>query len=201
MDIDRPDDSILASMKSKTRYNIGLSRRRGVRVVDAPFERLDEWYALYSETAARQGLVRHDEEYFRTLLRLREGCKQNCPEFHLLMAEADGAPLAGIILALYGPRATYLYGASTREKKECMPSYALQWKAMQLAKRRGCTHYDLFGVPPANDPAHRMHGLYRFKTGFGGSYLHKRGCWDYPFDPRAYECYMSYEGTAGGYYA
>lgn len=58
-----------------------------------------------------------------------------------------------------------------------MPTYALQWCAMQTARRAGCSEYDLFGVAPNADPSHPMHGLYRFKTGFGGQMYHQMGCW------------------------
>ncbi len=32
----------------------------------------------------------------------------------------------------------------------------------------------------------RWHGLFRFKTRFGGTIRHLRGCWDYPFDEERY---------------
>jgi lipid II:glycine glycyltransferase (peptidoglycan interpeptide bridge formation enzyme) len=32
-----------------------------------------------------------------------------------------------------------------------------------------------------------MHGLLRFKTGFGGKIVRRRGCWDFPYDRRRYE--------------
>ena len=54
-----------------------------------------------------------------------------------------------------------------------MPTYALQLCAMQTARRAGCSEYDLFGVAPNADPSHPMHGLYRFKTGFGGQMYHQ----------------------------
>ncbi|HUW42094.1 MAG TPA: peptidoglycan bridge formation glycyltransferase FemA/FemB family protein [Rectinemataceae bacterium] len=201
LDIDDSDQAILASMKPKTRYNIGLARRKGVRVLEAPNGMLDDWYSLYEETARRQGLTLHPKDYFETLLRLGETAEGEAPEFHLLLAEAESRLVSGIIVALWGDRATYLYGASTREKKEYMPSYALQWHAIRLARRKGCREYDLFGLPPSKDPAHRMYGLYRFKTGFGGRYLHKRGCWDFPFDDQAYRLFSGYEGTLKGYFA
>jgi lipid II:glycine glycyltransferase (peptidoglycan interpeptide bridge formation enzyme) len=32
-----------------------------------------------------------------------------------------------------------------------------------------------------------MHGLLRFKTGFGGTVLRRRGCWDFAYDLRLYQ--------------
>jgi len=69
----------------------------------------------------------------------------------------------------------------------------LQWRAMQLAREKGCTEYDFFGISPDADPAHPMYGLYRFKSGFGGQVFHRMGCWDYPLDKRKYEYYSAME--------
>ena len=74
-----------------------------------------------------------------------------------------------------------------------MPTYALQWCAMQTARRAGCSEYDLFGVAPNADPSHPMHGLYRFKTGFGGQMYHQMGCWDYPLDMDGYRQFAARE--------
>ena len=35
-----------------------------------------------------------------------------------------------------------------------MPTYAVQWEAMRAAARAGCRDYDLWGMPPENDPDH-----------------------------------------------
>jgi len=67
-----------------------------------------------------------------------------------------------------------------------MASYSLQWKAMMDAKAKGCLVYDLFGIPPNEDPNHPMAGLYRLKTGFGGKIIHRPGSWDYPCKPFSY---------------
>ncbi len=63
-----------------------------------------------------------------------------------------------------------------------MPTYALQWEAIKIAKEYGCTEYDMFGVSPGPDHSHPMYGLYQFKTGFGGELFHHLGCWDYLLD-------------------
>ncbi len=81
-----------------------------------------------------------------------------------------------------------------------MAPYALQWTAMRNARRAGCRRYDLFGVPPAVEAGHPMHGLYRFKTGFGGTLVHRRGAWDYVYREREYQLYQAAESASSGYY-
>ena len=61
-----------------------------------------------------------------------------------------------------------------------MPNFLLQWTAMQDAKKYGSLYYDMYGMPPTDDENHPMHGLYLFKTGFGGKNIHRIGTFDVP---------------------
>jgi lipid II:glycine glycyltransferase (peptidoglycan interpeptide bridge formation enzyme) len=101
----------------------------------------------------------------------------------LYTAEHEGDTIAAIVVLFRGKQATYLYGASSNLKRSLMAPYALQWRAMQDAKALGCTQYDLYGIPPDENPDHPMAGLYRYKTGFGGRIIRRPGSWDYPYKP------------------
>ncbi|MGM0787100.1 MAG: lipid II:glycine glycyltransferase FemX [Thermodesulfobacteriota bacterium] len=196
----RPErDRILKRMKSKTRYNIRLAAKKGVRVYDAGIEGLPAWYELYRRTAARHAMSLNDLQYFESVFRVRSRDVDSPASVHLLLAESGGSPLAGIILAISGTRATYLYGASSWDHRNLMAPYAVQWEAICRAHKAGCSEYDLFGVSPTPDPAHPMYGLYRFKAGFGGFMLHRHGCWDYPLDEEAYEVYRTSEMAGNGF--
>jgi lipid II:glycine glycyltransferase (peptidoglycan interpeptide bridge formation enzyme) len=211
LDLGYEEESLLAAMKAKTRYNIGLAAKKGVRVEEGGAADLPAWYELYRQTARRDRITLHDYEYYRRQFDLAQsggaaaeggtGSGGPCgPELKLLLARHEGDLLAGIIVAVHGRAATYLYGASSDVKRNLMPAYALQWEAIRLARRRGCLTYDLFGIPPSPDPGHPMHGLYRFKTGFGGRVVHRPGCWDYPYRRAAYAAYALAERARAWYY-
>mgnify|MGYP003581746685 FL=1 len=200
LDLLRDEASLLKSMKSKTRYNIGLALRKGVTVSVAGPEQLERWYALYREAACRNNFFLHDIEHFRAVLSSRAENTQSPAEVCLLIAEHDKDPLAAMFLVITGNRGTYLYGASSSHKRNLMATYALQWKAITLAKEKGCSEYDMFGISPGPDPDHPMYGLYRFKTGFGGEIYHSMGCWDYPIDNRVYSYFAASELTRQGYH-
>ena len=193
-------DSILAKMKPKNRYNIGLSQRRGVTVRMASMQELPLWYALYTETAMRNQFFLHDIEYFRVVLTARANDSQSPADVFLLIAEHEAEPLAAMFLVMSGRRATYLYGASSSASRNFMATYALQWRAMELARQYQCSEYDMFGVSPSSDASHPMYGLYRFKTGFGGEQFHGMGCWDYPLLQDVYIHYASHEMRQQGYH-
>ncbi len=200
IDLDHNEDELLSAMKTKTRYNIRLAFRKGLEVSSEGAGGLDSWYRLYRETAERDRIAIHPESYYRTLFRLADEHPEDGLELELLMARSDGEAIAGIIVARFAGTSTYLYGASGNQKRNLMPAYALQWKAMEAARKAGCTRYDLFGIPPADDPAHPMHGLYRFKTGFGGEIIHRPGCWDHILRPLRAGAYRSLEKVRRWYF-
>jgi len=189
LDVDE-DVDILAAMKQKTRYNIGLARRRGVvaRAGTAADARL--FYDMMRATAERDAFAIHPLVYYRDFLELfTRG--ENAPG-RLLIAEYQGEPLAALVVTALGERAIYLYGASTNSHRELMPTYLLQWEAMLWARRRGCKTYDLWGVPDEDEATLEANfekrddglwGVYRFKRGFGGQVVRQIGAWVHVLSP------------------
>lgn len=194
VDIDRDDEAILASMKPKTRYNVRLSDKRGVLVREGGPRDLGTWLDLHAATAARKGLKAYPAEHFSPLTEPSSKASDAMPR--LLLAEQDGSALAAMFVLTSGGRATYLHGASADHGRQVMAPYALQWAAMRLARDEGCSSYDLFGVPPTPNSSHPMHGLYAFKTGFGGDMVHRQGAWDWPYDEARYQGYLASESSS-----
>lgn len=176
LDLRGSEEEILEGMHKKTRYNIRLAEKKGVVIREAEPEELPRWYELYRITSERDKISIHPESYYRGLF----STSADFPQYpvKLWLAEHEGQLLAGIITVKAGDRVTYLYGASSNEGRNLMPAYLLQWKAIQWAKDQGATSYDFFGIPPTGEEGHPMHGLYRFKTGFGGVIHHRLGAWD-----------------------
>jgi lipid II:glycine glycyltransferase (peptidoglycan interpeptide bridge formation enzyme) len=173
------DEQLLAGMHQKTRYSVRLASRKGVVVDrhsgdDRPA--LDEFYAMLAETSRRNEFGVHTADYYASFLR-------HFPERAVLfIARVDGHPAAGIIVATFGSDAIYMYGASDTKYRSLGAAFNLQFQAMQWGRAHGASYYDLWGIPeedPPKDNDHRDHvpatkgddwrGLYRFKTGFGGS--------------------------------
>ena len=188
------EDDILARMKQKTRYNIRLAARKGVRV--RAWDDVDAFYRLMTETGQRDGFGVHSVAYYRQAYDLFHPRG----EAELLVAEYEGEPLAALMVFARGARAWYFYGASTGKHRNKMPTYALQWEAMRWAKARGCREYDLWGVPDEDAETleaefTRRHedlwGVYRFKRGFGGV-LRRAPVWDRVYRPLLYSAYLAY---------
>ena len=199
LDLQQSADDMLAHMKSKWRYNIRLAEKKGVTVTafrgnDPDIESaLDCFYDLYRTTARRDGIAIHAKSYYRALLALSaDNREQGAPAVTLYIARHEGDALAAIMTLFCRREAVYLYGASGNCKRNLMPAYLLQWTAINDAKAYGCPVYDFYGIPPFADEQHPMHGLYLFKTGFGGAVVHRPGSVDMPVSP-FYPLYISAE--------
>ncbi len=217
VDLTGDDDKLLSRMRPKTRYNVRLAERRGVRVRRGRASDLGAWNALYADTARRNGMTPHGGEYFSAIVassgdgrpvaepsepgEAGEARGASGESVSMLLAEKDGEPLAAMFLTLSADGATYLYGASSSRDRQLMAPYALQWAAMREAKASGCASYDLFGVAPRPDPDHPLFGLYAFKSGFGGSMLHRQGSWDVAYDEPGYAAYAAMEAAGPGFTA
>lgn len=215
VDISRSEDEILASMKSKWRYNINLASRKGVQierigvnevsssvgvvsngnscdVASAQDEffsdlskKVDEFYEVYRVTSARDGIAIHSKQYYLDLLQRSAHEKfagNDVPLVRLYIARHEDDVLGAIITLVTRNESVYLYGASSNVKRNLMPNFLLQWTAMRDARSAGARIYDLYGIPPTDDARHPMHGLFLFKTGFGGKNIHRVGTFDVPLN-------------------
>jgi lipid II:glycine glycyltransferase (peptidoglycan interpeptide bridge formation enzyme) len=198
VDLRPGEEAILSAMKSKWRYNVRLAEKKGVVVESAGVEAVGEFYELYRATSRRDRIALHPERYYARLFELASERRRKglagTPDLRLFVARHEGRALAAIVTLFRGREAVYLYGASSDEDRNLMPAYALQWAAMRAAKAAGCARYDLFGIPPTEDPSHPMAGLYRFKTGFGGEIAHRAGSWDFPLRLPGWALFRAAEG-------
>jgi lipid II:glycine glycyltransferase (peptidoglycan interpeptide bridge formation enzyme) len=195
IDINGEEDDILVRMKSKTRYNIRLAERKDV-VVKTSAD-VEAYYNMMEITGQRDEFGVHSLAYYQRAYEL----------FHplglceLFIAEYEGTPLAGLIAFANGERAWYFYGASTNQERNRMPTYLIQWAAIKWARAKGCTHYDLWGVPDYpeetleadfTERSEGLWGVYRFKRGFGGEVKRAIGVWDKVYRPALYRAYRIY---------
>jgi len=189
IDITKPEEQLLAEMKSKTRYNIKLAEKKGVNVyaitnsqetkdkqisnfkfqISNPF---DEFLRLVKITARRNEISAHPEEYYRKMWEIIPSAN-----LKLYIAEYQEKIIATNLVLFYGQFATYLHGASDNDFREVMAPYLLQWQVIQDAKKNGCAFYDFGGVSSGStaldhsdlkrpDRYDSWKGITKFKLGF-----------------------------------
>ncbi len=173
----RSEEEVLASFHTKTRYNIRLAERKGVRVELCGEEAVEDFARLMLETGVRDGFVTRNADYFRAML-------QNLgAHARLYMAYYGTVPIAGTLAVHYGDKVWYLYGASSGEWRSLMPNYLLQWHMIKWAIELGSRIYDFRGVSGDLSEDNPLYGLYKFKKGFNGEFTEFAGEFDMKIKP------------------
>lgn len=195
VDLSGNESDWLNRMKPKTRYNIRLAEKKDVEVNEC--DQVDVFYDIMVSTGNRDQFGIHSLDYYRYVYQLfsSEG------KVILLMAYFLGQPLAGLMAFREGKRAWYFYGASNEIERNRMPTYLLQFKAMQWAAANGCSEYDLWGIPDFDEEfleanfqenSSGLWGVYRFKRGFGGAIKRYLSASDRVYIPFIYSIYKRF---------
>lgn len=187
------EETLLAGMKQKTRYNIRLAAKKGVVV--RPTDNVKGFYEMMLTTGDRDGFAVHSLDYYQKVFDIFSPSGK-CV---LLAAYYENTPLAYLMLFVSGNRSWYFYGASDNSQRNLMPTYLLQWEAMRWAKDHGALEYDLWGIPDADedeleenfsDRSDGLWGVYRFKRGFGGQIVRSSPAFIKVYKPLLYKLYL-----------
>ena len=193
VDLHGNEENVFNCMKPKTRYNIRLAGRKEVSVHAS--NDIDNFYCVMGVTSQREAFHVHSLEYYRCAYELFYP-KGMC---ELFVADFQGQSLAALMVFAFGKSAYYFYGASADVERNRKPTYPLQWEAIRWAKSKGCTEYDMWGIPDEamdvdDDEAEAredgLWGVYRFKRGFGGSIKKALRTLDRVYNPLLYKLYL-----------
>ncbi len=187
LDLTQSDDELMAKMKKKTRYNIGLAKRSGVVIAEqSNSEGFEAYLKLLDLTTKRQGFYSHDEKYHRNMWKVMS----EAGIAKILTATYEEKVIAAWILFIHNHTLYYPYGASSREHKQVMAPNLLMWEAIQFGKRNGCRSFDLWGaLGPDADPNDPWFGFHRFKAGYGGVLTEFVGSYDLVLEHQLYPWY------------
>lgn len=187
LDLRKSEEELLAQMKQKTRYNVNLSRKKGVVVSeDNSLNAFSQYLELLKETTKRQGFFAHNVEYHKKMWQILypSGIA------HLLKATLNNEMLAGWILFVFNKILYYPYGASSTKFRNLMASSLLMWEAIRFGKASGCEVFDMWGsLGPNPDPRDPWSGFHRFKEGYGGRLVEFVGSFDLVLNPKLYGWY------------
>lgn len=182
-DIYEPFEKISKQFHEKTRYNIRVAEKHGVRVERARGEKLSaelhRILGLYASTGERHNIAALPAAELRALI----------AQCDVWVAWHEHTIIATSFHIGCGDTYTYLHGASLYEARAFMGPYALHAAAISFAHEQGFTKYDWWGVAPEGDASHPLAGVTRFKTGFGGQIFDAAGTYDIAIDRLRYALY------------
>jgi lipid II:glycine glycyltransferase (peptidoglycan interpeptide bridge formation enzyme) len=163
--IPKDPEEHLKTLPQDTFSGVLHAQRHGVEIETLSSKSLDigrafeEFLKLLEDTSMRHGFSLAPAAFYRILL-------LDLPAY-LLLARHESTPVAGAIVAIFGDEAYYLYGAFTPEEENLHALDLVHWAAIDLARRAGCLHYDLWGMPYR--PSLGYWGFDPYKKRLGGT--------------------------------
>jgi peptidoglycan pentaglycine glycine transferase (the first glycine) len=196
VNVTESDDEILSRMSQSTRRKVRISQRKGVEYYFGTRDDMQTFVDMVETTGDRNEFGVHQADYYNMAydLFVEDGSAA------LILAKHEEDPLAGIMVFGDGRTAWYLYGASTRTKRNLMATYGVQWEAIKWARSRGYHEYDMWGIPDEDegtledefkDRSDGLWGVYGFKRGWGGEVVRSAGAWDKIYNPLIYTAYWT----------
>jgi len=197
LDISKSEEEILAEMKQKTRYNIKLAEKKGVKIYDSREEKyIEEFLRLVKIMSQRDKITSHPDAYYRKMFEIIPS-----EILKLYVAEYEGKIIAANLVLFFGKTATYMHGASDNEHRSVMAPYLLQWQQILDAKKAGCERYDFGGVRTQPHPSPLLvkergtswKGITKFKIGFAPNInpVQFPGCYDIILKQGKYNLYRA----------
>ncbi|MFA5129796.1 MAG: peptidoglycan bridge formation glycyltransferase FemA/FemB family protein [Patescibacteria group bacterium] len=196
IDLMQSEETLLAAMHEKTRYNIRLAERKGVTVRLSASERdVAAFLRLNSETVERDLFVSQSADYIQKTYDFLRPLGMAA----IRIAEFEGRALAANMEIRFGDTVTYLYGASSSSDRNLMAPFALHWSAIKEAKADGYRLYDMYGVNPTDHASSYFkpswEGITRFKLGWGGRRIDFIGTWELPARKFLYRIARAFQGV------
>jgi len=161
LSLKQDEDEILKNFADKTRYNINLSKRKGVEI-SFQDQYSPEFYNLIKKTSKRDGFQEFEEKHYKKLFDF------NSKDFKvkLCLANYNNRIIGAGILVMFGGKGQCIHSGSDWEYRSLKAPNLLQWERIKFFKENRCKEYDFWGIDEKKWP-----GLTSFKKGFGGKKL------------------------------
>ena len=179
LDLNKNLDILEKELSQKTRYNIRLAEKKGVKIFQGNSGQSKDFWRLMKVTGERDNFGIHGEKHYLNLL------EQGGKNIELWFAQFEEKIIAAGIFCFYEKTAVYLHGASDNQFRNLMAPHLLQWQIIKKAKEQGCLIYDFYGIDEKKWP-----GVTRFKKGFGGEAVEYPGTYDLVFNRNYYFVYQ-----------
>ncbi len=221
LDLTKSEDELLKAMHPKTRYNIKVAEKHGVKVVEDNSDKaFKEYLKLTEETTKRQKFFAHTRRYHKLMWQTlrqaqgklkmenarpaklgRSGGKWKMENgnrliAHLLLAKYKNKTLVAWVVFTFKDTLYYPYGASSDKYRETMASNLIMWEAIRFGKKLGLAKFDMWGaLGPNPDPKDPWYGFHKFKQGYGGELIEFVGSYDLVINPVLYQLYKLADKT------
>lgn len=184
LDLNKSEEEILAGASQGFRRKLRKAAKLDIEITaDTSDDSIKEFCRLEKLHAERQKYVAFSSDFLKKQFEaFREG-----GEVLIYTAKFEGKTLAQNFMIFYGPEASYHYGVSSELGTKYSAAPLLHMAAMEEARKRGCTRYNLWGIVEPDEKSHRFYGVSEFKRSFGCEELRYTPAHDMVLKPLQYQ--------------
>lgn len=187
LDLTTDEETLFKNLESKTRYNVRLASKKGVKIFENTSEEgMEQYIKILEETTKRQGFYAHSPEYFRKMWKNLGSSGM----MRIFNAVYEDKILTSWIMFIFNDVLYYPYGASRNLNREVMASNLMMWEMIRFGKQQNCHTFDMWGsLGPKPNKKDSWYGFHRFKKGYGGDLTEFLGTFDYVIDMPMYQVF------------
>ncbi len=162
-DLSKTDYELMTNMHPKTRYNVGLAKRRGV-IIEAGDD-ISEFIQFWHSSAKKRKMYLSLAKEITAVFSAFKGSAE------ILWAKRNGDKIAAILVLYTKQAGYYMYAASTKTGNKHQAPSLLIWEAILKSREKGLKYFDFEGIYDSRYPLNSWKGFSRFKKSFGGEVL------------------------------
>lgn len=187
LDLTESEEILFKNLESKTRYNVRLALKKGVKIFENTTEEgMEQYIEILKETTKRQGFYAHSPEYFRKMWKELG----NSGMLKIFNAVYEDKILSSWVMFIFNGVLYYPYGASRNINREVMANNLLMWEMIRYGKQMGCHTFDMWGsLGPEASKSNSWYGFHKFKKGYSGDLVEFIGTFDYVIDFPMYQIF------------
>jgi len=142
VDLSQSNEELLSNMRKKTRQNVRVGLRRGIKVREGTVADLHTFYSLYKSGSDRNNFVPFRKKYLFELWKILKSKEM----IKLFIAEFEGKNISALIVFLFRDTVYGSLSAWSGHYSNLQPNEALEWNTILWAKTHGFRYYDLCGI-------------------------------------------------------
>ena len=164
LDLTKSEAEILAGASQGFRRKLRKAEKAGISIeTSTDPKEIETFYQIELAHAQRQKFIPFSKDY----LQKQFAAFAKNDEAILYTAKLNNEILAQNFMIFYGHEASYHYGVSTDLGTKYSAAPLLHLAAMDEARARGISRYNLWGIVEKDQTSHRFYGVSEFKRSFG----------------------------------
>jgi len=158
VDSNKGEEELIQSFEKRTRYNIKLAEKKGVKI-NILNNYSKNFYNLLNKTKERQEFKSYPEAYYEKLLKIEGKDFQT----KIVLAEFEGKPIVATLALFFGDKVTTLHTGFDYRYRALKAPYLVRWSIILEGKRLGKKECDFWGIDDKKWP-----GVTHLKRSFNG---------------------------------